>query len=348
MLSIRKLSIALAAIATAVSGGAFAAAPAPYGVTPELIKAAQNEGKVVFYTSIELKIATKLGQAFEAKYPGVKVQIERNGAERNFQRIYQEFNAGIHNGDVVESSDAMNFLYWKKQGWLATGVPTDVAKWPADEKDPDGKFAVVRATLSVMGYNPNLVKADQAPKSYADLLKPEWKGKIVKAHPAYSGTIMTETYVLSHLLGWDYFEKLAKQDVLQVQSATVPSQKVAQGERAIMEDGVEYVLLVLEESGAPVRPIYPTEGSPLIEGNAAMFDKAPHPNAAKLFYHFIFSQPAQQLLSDEGGIRSFHPDVKEKADRKPLSEIKLLHSDPAAIEKEVQMIKNRYQQYFGT
>ena len=72
-------------------------------------------------------------------------------------------------------------------------------------------FATFRAWLCVIGYNTNLVKAEDAPKSFADLLDPKWTGKIVKAHPSYSGTIMTATYQMARDLGWGYFEKLAKQ-----------------------------------------------------------------------------------------------------------------------------------------
>ena len=346
---IRKSFIAAMLAGASMWGGAsYAQAPAPYGVTPELIQAAQKEAKVVFYTSIDLKVAEKLAAGFQAKYPGIKVQVERSGAERNFQRINQEYGSKIYNADVVESSDAVHFVYFKSKGWLQPAVPTDVALWPKDEKDPDGQYAVVRATLSVMAYNTTLVKKEDAPKSYKDLLDPKWKGKIVKAHPAYSGTIMTDTYVLSKTLGWDYFKKLGQQNVLQVQSATVPGQKTAQGERAIMADGVEYVVFGLKESGAPIEPIYPTEGSPLIVGNAALFKKAPHPNAGRLFYHYIFTLEAQQNDSDVGGLRSFHPGIKEKAGRKPLSEIKLLHSDPKALENEVESVKKHYAMYFGT
>ena len=97
---------------------ALAAAPAPSAVTPELVAAARKEGKVVLYTSIELQVAEKIAKAFEAAYPGVAVQVERNGAERLFQRLGQEYGSKIYAADVLESSDATHFLAWKRQGWL--------------------------------------------------------------------------------------------------------------------------------------------------------------------------------------------------------------------------------------
>lgn len=343
-------TILMAALASMAiwSGASAAQAPAPYDVTPELVKAAQKEGKVVFYTSIDLKVAEKLGLGFEAKYPGVKAQVERSGAERNFQRINQEYGSKIYNADVIESSDAVHFIYFKRKGWLQPSVSGDIALWPKDEKDPDGQYAAVRATLSPIAYNTKLVKKEDAPKSFKDLLDPKWKGKIVKAHPSYSGTIMTATYALSQALGWDYFEKLGKQDVMQVQSATVTPRKVAEGERSVMADGVEYGVFALRESGAPIQEVYATEGTPLVVGNSGILAHAKHPNAARLFYHYIFSQEGQQLLSDFGGTRSFHPGVKEKAGRTPLSEIKLLHSDAAKLEEHISTIKKNYEKYFGT
>src|SRR5262249_23155297 len=67
-----------------------AAAPPPTSVTPELIEAARKEGKVSYYSALELTTAEKLGKAFEAKYPGIAVHVERSGAERIYQRIAQE------------------------------------------------------------------------------------------------------------------------------------------------------------------------------------------------------------------------------------------------------------------
>jgi iron(III) transport system substrate-binding protein len=337
---------------TALAGAALAtrvisAAPAAEAVTPALVEAARREGKVVWYTSIDLAVAEKIAKAFEAKYQGVAVRVERSGAERVFQRIGQEYASKIHAVDVANSSDAAHFVAWKRDGWLAPCVPEDVARfYPAEHRDPDGLFATCRVTLSVIGYNANLVKTEEAPKSFADLLDPKWKGKIVKAHPGYSGGTMTATFQTARDLGWEFYEKLARQNVMQVQSATDPPKKLALGERAVMSDGAEYVLLLLKESGQPVEPVYASEGSPLIIGPNGIFRNAPNPNAARLFQSYSFSPEVQQLIIDVGGLRSVHPQAKEKLGRRPLSEIKLMKDDPVAVEKTSDEIKARYSKIF--
>ena len=264
--SILKLT-AVPAVLLATLGDARAAPPAPSKVTPELIEAAKKEGKVVWYTAVDLPVAERLAKAFEVKYPGIDLRVERSGGERIFQRIGQEYASNIHAVDVVNSSDAAHFIVWKREGILAPYVPEDVAlHYPAEQKDPDGLFASWRVWLSVIGYNTKLVKPEDAPKSFADLLDPKWSGKIVKGHPGYSGTIMTATFQTARELGWEYFEKLAKQKVMQVQSSTDPPKKLALGERAVMADGNEYNLFQLKEKGEPVEIVYPKEGTPLIVG----------------------------------------------------------------------------------
>jgi iron(III) transport system substrate-binding protein len=324
-----------------------AAAPPATAVTPALIEAAKKEGKVVYYTSIDLPLAEKIAKAFEAKYPGITVRVERTGAERVFTRIGQEYASNVHAVDVVNSSDAAHFIVWKRQGLLAPFVPEDVAKsYPADHKDADGLYASFRIGLSVIAYNATLVKPEDAPKSFADLLDPKWKGKLVKAHPGYSGTIMTATFQMARDLGWGYFEKLAQQNVLQVQSATDTPKKIALGERAIMVDGGEYNIFQLKEKGQPVEPVYASEGTPLIVGPNGIFKEAPNPNAARLFQCFGFSAECQQLISDAGGQRSAHPAVKEKAGRKPFKDVKTMKEDAAGVEKSADEIKAKYVKIF--
>jgi iron(III) transport system substrate-binding protein len=153
-----------------------ATAPEPSPVTPALIEAARREGKVSFYSALELQVAERFGKLFEAKYPGITVRVERSGAERIFQRIGQEQASRIYAVDVANSTDPAHYLDWKRSDWLAPYIPEDIAKnLPPEHVDTDGMFATVCAWLEVIGYNTKLVKRDEAPKSYADLLDIKWR-----------------------------------------------------------------------------------------------------------------------------------------------------------------------------
>ena len=335
------------ALGTVFASPVRAEAPPAEAITPQLIEAAKKEAKVVLYSAMDLPVGEKLGKAFEAQYPGIAVQIERSGSERLFQRIDQEFASGIRVCDVVNSADASHFIPWKRNGWLAPFVSEDIAKhFPPQYRDPDGMFATTRIWLSSIAYNTNLVKPDDAPKSFADLLDPKWAGKLIKGHPAYSGTIMTTTFQLVRELGWDYFEKLSKQRVMQVQSSTDPPKKLALGERAVMADGNEYNVVLLKEAGQPVEPVYPTEGTPTVSGPTGIFATAPHPNAARLFQAWLHTRETQQFFIDFSAQYSVHAQVQSKPGRRKISDIKLMQEDPAGVEKMAEEIKSRYARLF--
>ena len=336
-----------AALAATVFACVLAVPASAQETTPALVAAAAKEGKVVWYTAVDVKVAEAVAKVFRADYPNIQLDVERSGSERVFQRITQELQSNIHNVDVVNSSDASHFLMWKQQKLLARHVPPDVQRFPAQYKDPDGLYAVWRASLSVMGCNTNLVKPEDAPKGYMDLLDPKWKGKLVKAHPSYSGTATTGNYAIVKALGWDYLEKLSKQAVQQLQSTTAPPKSIASGERAVMVDGNEYNMFIEIAAKSPVKIIYPKEGTPFVTSPSAIFADAPHPNAARVLQNFLFTAKVQQLLVNEGGLRSVHPDVKEPADRTPLKDIKLLPDDPAGMLPQVAEIKKRYTALFG-
>jgi iron(III) transport system substrate-binding protein len=341
-----KASTALAAGAV-FAAPVRAAAPAPSAVSSALIEAAREEGKVAFYSAMDINLSEKLAKAFEAAYPGIPVRVERSGAERIFQRIGQEQASRVNAVDVVLSTDAAHFVAWKRSGWLAPYLPEDVARhFPPDAVDADGLYTSVCASLSVIGYNTNLIKSEDAPRSFADLLDPKWRGRLAKAHPAYSGTILTATFAMAQELGWSYFEKLARQRVMQVQSASDPPKKLGLGERAVQVDGADAILLQLKEQGQPVEVVHASEGSPLITTPGGIFRNAPNPNAARLFLSFLCSIEGQRVFSD-GNRHVFHALAKGKTGLTPLSAIKLLKSDPAAVEAQSEEIKARYTKLFG-
>lgn len=342
------LKASTAVAASAVFASTLRAAPPPAeAITPALIEAAKKEGKLAFYTAMDLAFAQRLAKTFEEKFPGIAVRVERSGAERVFTRIGQEYSSNIHAVDVVNTADQAHCIIWKRNQWLAPYLPEDVVRhFEKKYYDPDGFHATTRILISPIAYNTNLVKKEEAPKSFKDLLDPKWAGKIVKAHPAYSGTIMNATFQIARDLGWDYFEKLARQNVMQVQSATDTPKKISLGERAIMADGAGYLVVRYKEQGQPVEIVYPEEGTPLATGPSAVFKAAPNPNAARLFQNWMHSREAQQLLVDWARQYSPHGQTVEKPGIRKLADIKLMTEDPAGVEKSAQDIKARYAQIF--
>lgn len=313
----------------------------------QLLQAAKKEGKVVWYTSLALPSSTAIAHAFRTRYAGIEVEVNRTGSQRVLQRVMQEAGAGIKNVDVIHTSDAGHFVLLKDKGMLLKYVPKGVEPFPAGFKDKDGFYFGMRATLSVIAYNPKIVLERDAPKTWKDLLNPKWKGKMVTAHPGYSGIIMTHVLALVNLYGWDYFKELAKNSLHIVQSANDPAEVVASGERPVGVNGSEYFYYKVQKQGNPIKILYPKEGIPLIVSPVAIAKDAPHPNAAKLFSEFIFAKESQQLLADREGLYTGHPEVTYPADKPKLKELKLLPADPDELEKRNAEIKKRFVEFFG-
>jgi iron(III) transport system substrate-binding protein len=311
------------------------------------LDAAKKEGKVVWYTSLALPSAEKVAKLFEAAYPGVKVEVHRTGSERILSRVMQELQAGIKNADVVHTSDAGHFVLLKNKNLLLKYTPAGVDGFPAGFKDKDGYYFGLRATVSVIAYNTKAVSAADAPKTWKDLLDPKWKGKMVTAHPGYSGVIATHVLALVNQNGWDYFKQLAQNRLMLVQSAVDPSGVVASGERAVAVDGGEYTFYQTKKKGNPLEIVYPKEGVPLIVSPTAIMSFSARPNAAKLFTDFTFSREIQQVMADSEGLYTGHPEVKYPTDKPKLSDLKLLTVDPEELEKRNEEIKKRFVEFFG-
>jgi iron(III) transport system substrate-binding protein len=317
------------------------------GAQTPLVEAAKREGKVVWYTSLALPSAEKVAKLFEAAYPGIKVEVHRTGSQRILQRVMQELQANIKNVDVVHTSDAGHFVLLKDKKLLARHTPAGVERFPAGFKDKDGYYYGLRATVNVIAYNTQKVTAAEAPKTWKDLLDPKWKGRMVTAHPGYSGVIATHVLALVHLHGWEYFQALAKNQLMLVQSAVDPSGVVASGERPVAVNGGEYTFYQSKKQGNPVEIVYPKEGVPLVVSPSAITSFAPHPQAARLFTDFSFTREVQQVMADSEGLYTGHPEVKYPADKPKLTDLKLLTADPEELEKRNEEIKKRFVEFFG-
>jgi iron(III) transport system substrate-binding protein len=311
------------------------------------LEAARKEGKVVWYTSLALPSAERVAKLFEQAYPAIKVEVHRTGSQRILQRVMQEHQANIKNVDVIHTSDAGHFVLLKEKKLLMKHTPAGVDRFPAGFKDKEGYYYGLRATVSVIAYNTKAVSAAEAPKTWKDLLDPRWKGKLVTAHPGYSGVIATHVLALVNLHGWDYFKQLAEQKPMLVQSAVDPPGVVASGERLVAANTADYNAYATKKKGNPIEIVMPAEGVPLIVSPTAIAALAPHPNAARLFTDFTFTREVQQALADFEGLYTGHPDVTYPADKPRLSELKLLTVEPEELEKRNEELKKRFVEFFG-
>ena len=180
-----------------------------------LMEKAKTEGEVAFYSSLQAQQIDPFIRVFQKRYPFVKVNPYRVSGNRQVIKIQTEMNAGNHLFDVTNGSSEQASAI-KKVGAIDPYQSPQRDFFIAPNKDKEGFFTSLYVIPMVLGYNTNLVKPEDAPKSFADLLDPKWTGKIVKAHPSYSGTILTATFQIVRELGWGYLEKLAKQKVMQV------------------------------------------------------------------------------------------------------------------------------------
>ena len=168
----------------------------------------------------------------------------------------------------------------------------------------------------------------------------------MKAHPGYSGLILTATHAMARDLGWSYFEKLSRQKVMQVQSGVDPPKKVALGERAAMVDGADYIAFQQKDKGAPIEVVYPSEGAPIINSPNAVFKAAPNPSAARLLQNWMCSGEGQQALVDLSSQYVPNTRAKPPPGRRPLADIKFMTDDPATVLTEADAIKAKYTAIF--
>jgi iron(III) transport system substrate-binding protein len=319
---------------------------APPAAAQAVLEAAKKEGKVVWYSSLGLSVAQAVCDAFNKKGLGVTCELARDGSQRIFQKVMQEASAGLAIADVVHTSDISHFLEFQQKNMLTRYPPAGAEKFRADFRDRDGSYTILRGTPYVIAYNTAKVQKAEAPRRWRDLADPRWKGKLVHAHPGYSGIVMTGMLGLLGVAGgWDYYAALAKNAPLVVQSAEDPPMKLAGGEAWVGAAG-EYQFYRAAKKGNPIETVYPEEGVPFVSSANAILAKAPHPNAAKVFTDFLFAKDAQQLLVDDG-LYVPNEEVTYPKGRRPLTEIKLIRVGPEEIQKRDDEVKKKFRELFG-
>ena len=258
--------------------------------------AASAEQKLFVYTSMKESMIGDLKTAFVKKHPDVKVDFQSAGAGKLMAKIAAERESGKIMADVLWTSEVPDFYQLKAQGILLPYIPQDIKALLNPLPDYDGSFTAVRLGTLGIAYNTRLIK--EAPKTWADLQKPAFKGAYGIANPALSGTAYMSVAVLSKAFGWPYFEALRANGAKMGKGSGQVVDDTASGD-LVASLAVDYITLDKVDKGATLALVYPPEML-VIPSPIAVFRNSPNVDAAKKFVDFVLSKDGQMIIANEG------------------------------------------------
>jgi iron(III) transport system substrate-binding protein len=318
------------------------------GVTPELMAAARKEGSVTWYIAqVDTETAEAMGRAFTAKYPGVAVSVIRTTGQVAYERLLQDLKNNAPQCDVFSSTDTSQYPALKKRGALADYTPAGAATLlPAFQTVSDPGFMYPSsATAHLLIYNSQKVKPEEAPKAWPDLLDPRWKGRVATGHPAFSGCTGIWVLALTKAYGWEYFQKLAKNNPRIGRSGNDPVTLINAGE-CLVGPAPGNTAFQQVDKGNPIVPVYPTDGATLCLGPTSVMASAPHPNAARLFMEWLMSDEFSRLSVANHG-DPVHPGVTLSSGQKSLDQVPILALTVQEVAKGIPDIVEQWRDTFG-
>jgi len=264
-----------------------------------VIDAAKKEGKVVYYSSEVKNINDAAAAEFEKKY-GIKVEVLKAANPELQSRYSSEKQANQVVADVLRLTD--DAIFAQNPDWF---VKLDSSYLPAlqgftatDFADQDRSVSSQFNAYSI-NYNTDLVKSGDAPKTWDDLLKPAFTGKIALADTRTDITWVGWADAMQTAKGADWLKKFGEQKPTIIDTATDAAQQVAAGSYALAVPQFPAHITPLKAKGAPVATVVPTDPALLKPDHIAVSQDAPHPNAARLFANFRLSR---EFLSTACGL----------------------------------------------
>ncbi len=304
---------------------------------------ANKEGEVVFYSSLNNEQIVTFRDAFQKKYPAVKVEFYRGTSERVLQRIMTEAQTGRHAVDVF-SSAGFQLQSVKEKGLTARHEIDEPAALPKGFRDADGQWTNLHSLYLAMGVNTKLVAPKETPKRYEDLLQPRWTGK-------FGFNVRDAEWFVSMLKlkgrqpGLEFMRRLAAQKPGYHEAHNLLAQLLAAGEFHAVANTYGHILAREKERGAPVQWVLV---EPVITylHPVALARHAPHPNAGRLFINFLLAKEGQRMLAAQGRIPS-RADVEPQV-LKEAKGMRLFASDPSWAREYEAATKEMRAIFLGT
>lgn len=259
-----------------------------------LLKGAQTEGELVYYGTLPIDEFLPLARVFNRRYRSIALQHYFSPRDGILSRTLTEARAGRHAFDIVQVDLSYGFQLLNAN-LVHPYAPGERKRFFDGTYDPDGYWHSMYHLTTALIYNTNLVKPEQAPKSYEDLLQPAWKGKMLfDPEAGYIFAAMESAWGREKAVA--YLARLSKQDISYRRGGTLTTQVVSSGEYPIGIAINGETSAAIREKGAPLgfKVLAPTIVKP--EG-LFIAHNAPHPHAALLFAEWVLSDEAQSFLT---------------------------------------------------
>ena len=314
----------LCTLVLCVATGALAQAVDPFTYSgpdrqQRLVDAARKEGTVNIYTSMNEKDVRALAAAFEKKY-GIKVAVWRSGKNKVLQRALAEAQAGRHDVDVVHNpSPEMEALH--NEHLLRAARSPYVADLLKGTVPAHGEWVPLRVYVFVQAYNTQAVKREELPKRWEDLLDPRWKGKlgIEGKEQEWFATFVRE---MGSERAFGLFRDVVAKNGLSVrQGNSLLLNMVISGEVPFALTMYSYLVDQAKQKGAPVDYIALKPTIAYTDG-VGVLQRAPHPNAAMLFYDFLLSD-GESMMKEQKQLTA------HKRDEQTVAAFAPVYIDPA-------------------
>lgn len=314
----------------------------PYSLeASEWKEKAEAEGKMMFYATFNANDSKAMIDGFKQLYPKIDAVFYRSTDANLIERILTEARAGKSLWDVVMQTSFYGHAL-KKKGLLAAYNSPERKFYRDGYKDPQGMWTSTYTNYAAFGYNTKQLPKSGAPKSYDDLLKPEWKGNIGMDGRAYEwfGTMLK---AMGEEKGQNFMRALAKQQVQLRNGRTLIAQLVAAGEFKGALTAYSQTFEQLKVAGAPADWVYLNPVFANIHPTG-LASKAPHPNAGKLFIDFVLSKRGQEIIRN---VRRIPDRVDTLPDPPRLVEGVTPVFAPAEVFEEFERYAKTFHEIFG-
>ena len=287
---------------------------------------AEQEGQLVFYCHENEAGTAAIMDGFRAAFPSIKTSYVRAQTGTLYNKILSERSAGRFDVDVIQFSDLAPAIDFQKKGGYEPYVSPEAGAYKAEYlSTPAGYFFWTGVTFGGIAYNRIKVKPEEAPKTWKDLLDPRWRNAM-SCKISASGLQFVQWYTFTKLYGPDYWKQFARQRPHAFDSRVQLFDRLAKGDDKVCALAEYAAYILYKDKGAEVDFVAPEHGLPATPLVVGMLDKAPHPQAARLFVDWAMSNRGQAFYQSNPNLiyGSLRSDAPPMATGKRLRDFKLL------------------------